>query len=1616
MAYRDEVTSMKRERTLTFMVLILGMALLCSMVTSDGHAASMTDYCQTPPFIIGGVKPNLLLMLDNSASMYDLAHISDTGTYCYDNTYSDAKSYGGYFSQSSMYTYDFFTNRFALTSFIPMSCTYATGYLCVNVSGGAVNQFTARGNFLNWLSASKFDIEKKILTGGKYDSANKALVGESRGCVGRRFIKELPAVPNLTFAVRGPNAIEDGNLNPDTQGGQTRIEIYQANFNEGPCIEAVEAWDDDPLGTVSTLTRQCLGLSGGAGTARGRELASAVEAIRDCWFIKENIENGESDILRNVTIQNLEIQCSLVYTRDCDPGNIKECETLSDEESGNYACSAAAEHILVPKPYNLLGNDQEGFLGRCWEGSGWSGEDCTSRELLHFCQGVNTAEVIDPSAGPTETTGVSSIPAFMMDAGIRAIGDPVGVFPLVVDTPSAPNGILQDYGGQIRLGAMSFNELGSPSECDQPGTSISCKKVCSVTFSKTCTSNADCPVGETCVNLDGGKIIHDVGDPVGTHASGLVHEVSSLAASTWTPYSEAFFSSIGYFANRSDLRVNQTDFLCSNTDGDSFCDANTASDTNNNRHPVQYRCQRNNILIISDGMSTADWNSRVTTFVNSRPGSTNDGDGQVDSSLNLHCKEQFAGTVNLDDLSYFAHNFKISDTTNSAPPKDPTDTITTYVVYTGTDSREASECNPRVLMQETAENGGTTLRSPSASDESGLRAALEDAFQNIAAKSASGTAASVLASGEGSGANLVQAVFYPVRQLPDGTELSWTGVMQNFWYYIDPFFGNSTIREDTEPQDSVLKLTQDRIVLFDLTSSGETVVKLFEDANGDGAPDSTVPAAVKPFDQTDFLWEAGGKLFTRDPATRTIYVNLSNSLSPFVTGNAIAMRQMLGVSTDAEASKLIRYVRGTDNLDGDGSFGDANRDGINDDAGDSIEGIAVRNRTATIPDLKLSASTWKLGDIVNSTPKIVSWVPLNLYTRTYNDATYTQFTESPTYKNRGVVFVGANDGMLHAFRLGTLKLYREMDRKASLEGTGLGEELWAFVPRHLLPYLKYLARPDYCHLYYIDATPVTFDASIGIDSAISQPTECTGTSYYNCTKTAQSWRTVLIGSMRTGGACRKASTSCTECVKTPMDDPADATKGLGYSSYFALDITNPAAPSLLWEISGEELGYSTSGPAVVRIGDKAKNGRWFVVFGSGPSGYVNPSTHQITGVAEHLARGDINLFVHDLKTGALLRTINAGEYSAYTGSLVNSTIDVDRDYQDDAVYFGYSVRAPLGATYTAAGGTVNTIQLAASEPAVDGFYKGYYVHRNDSRHETKLIVAYDGATRTATVDSNWADPVPTGATTYNILTGWNDGGVKKLLTKESMDPNLWVVQPFVSGTGPISASVSFLQDYSKHKLWVFFASGRYFYKTDDIIDDSIDQLNGSVPFSQRRLFGVKDPCYYAAGADEIDSTSCSATYSAASLTDSSGLPSSPAIPTAEVPTGWRIDLDRSTTDTKLERVITNPLSTPFGAVFFTTTMPSSDICSYGGQSGLWSVCYLTGGPLGESGPCKVLPVGKGLLQVSTGEIKQIDLKTSFTERGMRRTPRIQGVPPTGSGLSVLIAPDPSRKFIFKKEQ
>ena len=111
-----------------------------------------------------------------------------------------------------------------------------SGTVCIDIDTRAVDPlktvtaFAATGNFLNWASASKLDIQKKILTGGKYDTANGLMVMESRGCLGRRFVKKIGVLDAedtpyyLTLGIRPPNDGEKGvNADDDT----TRIEIFE---------------------------------------------------------------------------------------------------------------------------------------------------------------------------------------------------------------------------------------------------------------------------------------------------------------------------------------------------------------------------------------------------------------------------------------------------------------------------------------------------------------------------------------------------------------------------------------------------------------------------------------------------------------------------------------------------------------------------------------------------------------------------------------------------------------------------------------------------------------------------------------------------------------------------------------------------------------------------------------------------------------------------------------------------------------------------------------------------------------------------------------------------------------------------------------------------------------------------------------------------------------------------------------------------------------------------------------------------------------------------------------------------------------------------------------------
>ncbi len=123
-----------------------------------------------------------------------------------------------------------------------------------------------------------------------------------------------------------------------------------------------------------------------------------------------------------------------------------------------------------------------------------------------------------------------------------------------------------------------------------------------------------------------------------------------------------------------------------------------------------------------------------------------------------------------------------------------------------------------------------------------------------------------------------------------------------------------------------------------------------------------------------------------------------------------------------------------------------------------------------------------LGDIVNSNPLYV-YQPDFGYAQYYSGLTateksaYLSFRNTSAYKNRpAMVYVGANDGMLHGFNATT------------------GVEEFAYIPSELISRLPELTDQRYTHKYFVDGSPRYGDAYIG-----------------------SAWKTVLIGSTGAGG-------------------------------------------------------------------------------------------------------------------------------------------------------------------------------------------------------------------------------------------------------------------------------------------------------------------------------------------------------------------------------------------------------------------------------------------------------------------------------------------------------------------
>lgn len=579
---------------------------------------------------------------------------------------------------------------------------------------------------------------------------------------------------------------------------------------------------------------------------------------------------------------------------------------------------------------------------------------------------------------------------------------------------------------------------------------------------------------------EGGRLSRPVLDmSVGTtNLTDLVNAINSIEAETWTPLAETLYESMRYYSGQSSYFNSGTSYTS----------------------PIQYSCQKNYIILMTDGMSTLDNNPVLKTLCNN---GDCDGDG-FEPSNDPRKSYYSSGTDYLDDVAKYLHDNDMSSSLTG------TQNVITYTVGFGLPS---ATDGATLLLQETAANGGATYYS--AYNTQTLNTAFIKILGTIIQDNTSFVAPVVPVSPENktfSGDRVYIGFFKPAV----GT--FWSGNLKK--YGLDLNNGVVVDKNGTPALDSSGDFLDSSISYWSSLSDGGLV-------------------------------EEGGigeVLRTRSTA-RHIYTylgtstSLTNASNSFTTTNAALTFSMFNLSTDTEKNSLINYIHGYD----------------------------------AYSDTPSAKRDWILGDILHSRPVVVHYS-----------------------SSRSVVFVGANDGMMHAFEDST------------------GEELWGLIPPDLLGNLKNITS-GLTHPFFVDASPKIYISDANGNGVISS---------------AEGDKVVMVFGERRGG-----------------------------SSYYAIDVTDPDNPVFMWRIgaaiaspaigsvwTSTELGQSWSEPEIARviIGGAVK----YVFFIGGGYDTLNEDVAPRTSTDPMKGRA---VFAVDVLTGSKL-----WEYS-YTTSVTNDTDSTKTD-------------------------------------------------------------------------------------------------------------------------------------------------------------------------------------------------------------------------------------------------------------------------------------------------------------------------------------------------------------------
>ncbi len=551
-----------------------------------------------------------------------------------------------------------------------------------------------------------------------------------------------------------------------------------------------------------------------------------------------------------------------------------------------------------------------------------------------------------------------------------------------------------------------------------------------------------------------------------TNRAALLDSINSstVVSQGWTPLAESLYEAGQYFKG--------------GTSAYSADAPNLLPGLNSSKKyttPITASCQKNYIILVTDGMSTSDddlppLNSLCpSTRLNCR----GDYDGDNKEPDNQKCGDSNSTTLchMLDDVAKYLYDEDLlpDDTSVGKEHTLGKQNVSTYTIGFGLDGANADAVE---LLQRAADASHGHGASYLAGNQSALTAALTNIMSGILSVDSSFVAPVV-----------------PVS--PDNRTYSSNRIYMGFFKPINQSYWEGNLKKyGLDAQNNITDKNGNPAIWVDSDNDGN------DDVSSTALPANASHGSFR--NSSVSFWGsvadagkvnsggAGDQLLLRDFSTnpRKLYTYtgtnaaLTDSSNAFSKTNVALSAATLNVTDAAAKDKLIDFTYGLDAYD------------------ENTNGNLTEKRS------------WLLGDILHANPLAVNY-------STYS--TSIASNESNCTVNKSIIYVGSNDGMLHAFK--------DCD----------GSEAWAFIPPEVLGNLKDIN--GQLHTYAVDATPSVYLYDQNKNGNIETAND----------------KVILLFGTRRGGGLNSAPT-----------------KG----SYYALDVSDPTAPRYLWSLSNASANFA----------------------------------------------------------------------------------------------------------------------------------------------------------------------------------------------------------------------------------------------------------------------------------------------------------------------------------------------------------------------------------------------------------------------------------------------------------